>query len=167
MSDSYLDHIPSHEREKIRRRMRSPAEYERLRERVKGPEDLEREMDKNEHIAELKFSIETEAASKESLKSAIEKDLLEKGMDAMLESADISPDARASLERGKFDVTVENNPDTHADQVMILPEGKVQEKIPLKVSLSDRYALQFAIGSSGSSQSVTKRTPKRQRPKKT
>ena len=32
MSDSFLDHIPSAEREKIRQRLSSPEEYERLRE---------------------------------------------------------------------------------------------------------------------------------------
>ncbi len=31
MSDSYLDHLPSRERERIRKKMRSPEAYEALR----------------------------------------------------------------------------------------------------------------------------------------
>ena len=54
---SWLDRIPSREREKIRKRLRSPEEYERLREKVKGPEDLEREMERNAEFAEARLTL--------------------------------------------------------------------------------------------------------------
>ncbi len=46
MSD-YMDRLPTKEKERIRKKMRSPEAYERLREKVKGPEDLENEMEKS------------------------------------------------------------------------------------------------------------------------
>lgn len=146
MSDSYLDHIPSAEREKIRKRMRSPEAYEALREKVKGPEDLDREMKKNEQLAELHFALETEPAMKDKLKSSIEKDMHEKGIDRLLEDAKISPEARKALEAGRFQIAVESNKDTHHDQLMMIPEGKVQEKIPLRPAFSERYTSQLMLG---------------------
>lgn len=143
MADSWLDHIPSHEREKIRKRMRSPEAYEKLREKVKGPEDLEREMEKNEVMAELKFSLETEPALHGALKSAIEKEMTDQGIEHMLEETPIM-DHKIKLERGKFKVTVSSHPATHHDQLSVVPEGNVQEKLPLKPAVSDRYVAQFA-----------------------
>jgi len=125
---SWLDILPSSERAKIRQKLRSPEEYERLREKVKGPEDLEREMKWNEAMAELSFAIETEPTIKEALKNQIEKDLREEG-----------------VEVGDFDILVEENPETNQDQLMMVPEGNVGEKIPVKKSLSEQYVYQFQI----------------------
>ena len=75
MSDSFLDRLPSNEREKIRKRMRSPEAYERLREKVKGPEDLEKEMDRSEKLAEAHLAMESDPRLKESLKSSIEQSI--------------------------------------------------------------------------------------------
>ena len=70
MSDSWLDRIPSNERQRIREKLHlSEAEYARLREKVKGPEDLEREMDRNELLAELKFQMESEPKLAEALRA--------------------------------------------------------------------------------------------------
>ncbi|TSC58511.1 MAG: hypothetical protein Greene041619_521 [Candidatus Peregrinibacteria bacterium Greene0416_19] len=142
MSDSWLDHIPNHEREKIRKRMRSPEEYERLREKVKGPEDLEKEMDRNETMAELTFSLETEPGVHDALKAQIEKDIIDTGIERVLD-APPSMDHKLKLERGKFTVTVSAHPSTHHDQLAVMPEGKVREKLPLKPAMSDRYVSQF------------------------
>lgn len=84
MSDPYLDHLPSREREKIRKRLRSPAEYERLREKVKGPEDLEREMEKNSEFAEAKLVFETEPKAQEKAKATVREFASEKGLDSPL-----------------------------------------------------------------------------------
>lgn len=145
MSDSWLDHIPQHERERIRKRMRSPEAYAALRENVKGPEDLEREMKKNEMMAELRFGIESEPALKDALKKQVEKDLREQGAEAVLEHRP-SVETNALLESGKFQISVEAHPKTHIDQLIVVPEGNVQEKLPIKPSLSDRYVAQFAKG---------------------
>lgn len=147
MSDSFLDHIPSQEREKIRKRMRSPEAYEKLREKVKGPEDLEREMDRSEKLAELNFAMESEPTTHDAVKKQIEKDLAEQGSEALLET---SPDAdtKASLEQGKFIVQVSSHPSTHEDALVVIPEGNVQEKLPIKMQFSDRYVGQF-LGSGG------------------
>ena len=146
MADSWIDHIPSHEREKIRKRLRSPEEYERLREKVKGPEDLERELKKAEHLAELHFRLETEPQAQQSLRETIEKDLREQGMEVVLERSDLSIDAKRALEQGKFTVRVAPHPGTHEDQIVVVPEGNVQERVPIKPSLSDRYLGQFLKG---------------------
>jgi hypothetical protein len=107
MSDPWLDHIPSHEREKIRKRLRSPEEYERLRERVKGPEDLERELRHNAEFAEVKLTLETEPQAQERAKEAVKAFISEKGMDAAFDHA--SESLRNALARGNFEVTVDNS----------------------------------------------------------
>ncbi|MDD4318720.1 MAG: hypothetical protein PHW10_00105 [Candidatus Peribacteraceae bacterium] len=139
MSDSYLDHIPSKEREKIRKRMRSPEAYEKLREKVKGPEDLERELEHGEKMAEVGFALETEPRAQERLKNAVEQDLKEQGIEEILEKTP-DPETRKTLEKGKFRLAVSSHPSTHADQIMIVPEGTVQEKLPVKTTHSERYA---------------------------
>jgi len=143
MADSsFMDHLPSHEREKIRKRLRSPEEYERLREKVKGPEDLEKELHKSERLAELNFRLETEPAAKESMKAQVEKDLAEQGIEAVLD-AEPTPEAKQSLEQGKFIVQVSSHPKTHEDALVVVPEGNVQEKLPINPQLSDQYIGQF------------------------
>lgn len=139
MSD-YVDHLPSHEREKIRKKMRSPEAYERLRDKVKGPEDLENEMQKSEQLAEVHFALETHPEAREKLKSAIEKDMSEQGIEAILESDQLSPDAKMQIEAGHFTVAVSSHPSTHEDAMVVLPEGTIQEKIPVKTSFSEQYA---------------------------
>ncbi len=143
MSDSYLDHVPSQEREKIRRRMRSPEAYEKLRERVKGPEDLEREMEKNDAMAEMHFALESDHQFHEQLKSKVEGELKEKGVENVLEFSTLSPEARKSLESGKFVLRISANPKTHIDQLVAVPEGNVQEKLPVKPALSQQYLSQL------------------------
>lgn len=138
-----MDHLPSHERERIRKRMRSPEAYEALRERVKGPENLEKEMKRSEQMAELNFTLESEPQIKDRLKSQIEKDVREQGIDAVMESEKIPTDIKKIIEQGKFNVAVSSNPSTHDDALVVVPEGNVQEKIPVKVSFSDRYSAQF------------------------
>ncbi|MFH0770210.1 MAG: hypothetical protein V1926_02415 [Candidatus Peregrinibacteria bacterium] len=139
MSDSYLDHLPSHEREKILRRLRSPAEYERLREKVKGPEDLEREMVKADRLAEAFIRLESDPKLKETLRQTVEKDILEQGMENVLEKPFV----------GGFDVAIQMNPKTHEDQVVVIPEGVVQEAIPVKMTMSEQYVSQLISGGGG------------------
>lgn len=141
MSDAFLDRIPGPEREKIRKKMRSPEAYERLRESVKGPEDLEREMDRAEKLAELSFALETEPRMQEKVKTAIEKDLNEKGIDAVIDGHGQLPHGVATmLLEGKFTVAISAHPSTHEDAVALVPEGNVHEKIPLKKNIGDAYA---------------------------
>src|SRR5437870_2028194 len=103
MSDHFLDHIPAHEREKIRKRLRSPEEYERLREKVKGPEDLEREMEKNAEFAELRLHLETEPKAREKASSIVR----EAGAEAVDKSV---PEAiRNALKSGKFELLVDQS----------------------------------------------------------
>lgn len=139
MADSYLDHIPSQEREKIRKRMRSPEAYEKLRENVKGPEDLEREMEKNEKMAEVGFALETDPKFHESLKERVEQDIAEQSIEQILEKMPQHPESKKAVEQGKFKLAVAAHPTTHQDHLMVVPEGNVQEKLPIKQSLSDKY----------------------------
>ncbi len=144
MSDPYLDRLPSTEREKIRKRLRSPEAYEKLREKVKGPEDLEKEMDRSEQLAEAQFEMQTNEQSKEKMRASVEKDIREQGIEAVLESLDgLSPDAKQAMEQGKFTVSVSSHPQTHQDALVAVPEGNVQEKLPVKPTLSDKYVAQL------------------------
>ncbi len=143
MSDSYLDHVPSQEREKIRRRMRSPEAYEKLRERVKGPEDLEREMEKNDAMAEMHFALESDPHYHEALKKKVEEALKEKGVENVLEDAVVSKEAKNAIEKGNFSLSVSAHPNSHIDQLVIVPEGNVQEKLPIKPSLSQQFSSQL------------------------
>ncbi len=146
MADSWMDHIPTHEREKIRHRMRSPEAYEALRDRVKGPEDLAREMKRNEQMADLSFAIETQPNLPERLKSAVEQDVREQGIDAVLEGdQSVSPETRAAIEQGKFEVRIQRQPKAQ-DRLVIVPEGNVTDKFPIKPTLSDRYTSQLTTG---------------------
>jgi hypothetical protein len=143
MPDSYLDHLSSHEREKIRKKMRSPEAYEALRERVKGPENLEREMERSEKMAELHFALESEPHLAQHLKKHMEKDIAEQGIEAVLDKAVLPPALKKSLEQGRFILKVSSHPKTHEDALIVVPEGNVQEKIPVKTQQSERYIQQF------------------------
>jgi len=126
----FLDLLPSHERDKIREKLRSPEAYERLREKVKGPEDLERELKVSESYANLKLSLETEPEVKERLKAKIREDIAENGIENVLDG---------NLESGDFDVAVGEDEESHQEQIVVLPEGNVAEKIPVKPAFAERY----------------------------
>lgn len=142
MSDSFLDRLPSNEREKIRKRMRSPEAYEHLREKVKGPEDLEKEMDRSEKLAEAHLAMESDPRLKELLKSSIEQSISEQGIDALVDTENISAETRAAIEQGKFDVAIDTHPETNDDALVMVSEGNVQEKIPVKQSFAEKYIAQ-------------------------
>jgi hypothetical protein len=142
MSD-FMDRLPSKEKERVRKRMRSPEAYEALRERVKGPEDLEKEMQRNDRMAEVSYALESEPKTKEKLKAQIEKDIGEQGIESVLES--VSDTDRAKIEQGKFTVAISSHPSTHEDALMVVPEGNVQEKIPVKLSMSDAYVASLQL----------------------
>ena len=123
--------------------MRSPEAYEALRERVKGPEDLERETRRSEKMAELHFALESEPGIHEKLRAQIERDIAEQGIEQILESDQTSAETIKQLERGKFILKVSSHPKTHEDALVAVPEGNVQEKVPVKVQHSERYVQQF------------------------
>ena len=143
--DSWLDRLPSNERQKIRERLRSPEEYERLREKVKGPADLEREMERNERMAEFTFAIEAEPKLKKALKEQVRDDLREHGAETVVEAKALPKQARAALEAGKFSLAVKANKVTHEDQLMVIPEGAVQEALPANPTFSEQYLGQFSV----------------------
>ena len=143
MSD-FFDHLPSHVREGIRKKMRSPEAYEKLREKVKGPEDLEREMEHNDKMAELRFAIESEPEKHDRLKAQVERDVREQGIDAVIDMQKIPDGIKATIAEGKFQLTVSAHPNTHEDALSIIPEGNVQERIPVKVSFAEKYVSQLS-----------------------
>ncbi len=143
MSDSFLDNLPSGVRERIQRRLRSPIEYAALREKVKGPEDLADEMNKNEHLAEFKFALETEPELQKALRSQVERDIAELGMEQMIDTTAASSETKQLIERGQFLLAVSSHPTTQQDQLVVVLEGNVQEKIPLKPMASERYLSQL------------------------
>ena len=128
---SWLDHLPSNERSKIRKRLRSPEAYERLREKVKGPEDLEREMEKMEALAELTLSMEMTPGMKENVKESISEDLKEQGIENVLEAGDLPLESQDAILSGNFEISVESHPESQEDCLSLLPNGNVAEKIPI------------------------------------
>lgn len=142
MSDSFLDHLPSYERRRLKRMM-SPEAYERLREKVKGPADLERELKRGERMAELSFELQTDGQLRETLRSSLQQDIAAEGIDAVFDARVHDPHVRSALEKGKFSLSVSSHPVTHEDRLVAVPEGNVQEKIPVKPAFSDRYVAQF------------------------
>ncbi|MSR67915.1 hypothetical protein EXS65_03790 [Candidatus Peribacteria bacterium] len=152
MSDPYLDHLPSHEREKIRKRLRSPEEYERLREKVKGPEDLEREMEKNSEFADVKLALETEPKSQEKAKDQVQRFVREHGIDSAFEHAEDA--LKDALSKGNFDVTVDSQ--SHEPKISVkfqsqpqgsseAPSGNVSEVFTLKPVLQQQILSIFKI----------------------
>lgn len=134
---SWLDLLPSSERAKVRKRMRSPAAYEKLREGVKGPEQLENEMQKNEALAECKFALETEPIVQEKLQQQIEHDIKEAGIEHVLDVTNASAAALQAIESGSFSVAVEST-DT-ADYMVVCPEGNIAEKLPVQTAYTDKF----------------------------
>lgn len=120
----------------------SPEAYERLREKVKGPEDLAKELKRGEQLAELSFELQTDEQLRERLKGQAEKDIRVYGPEHVFD-VQLSPESKKALEQGKFLLAVASHPSTHDDQLVAVPEGNVQEKIPLKMTFSDRYVAQF------------------------
>ncbi len=144
MSDPYLDHLPSQEREKIRKRLRSPAEYERLREKVKGPEDLEREMEKNAEFAEVKLALETEPKAQEKAKNIIKEFSAEKPADSAFEKT--SDRLQDALKKGQFDIVVdEQSPEPTLAVTLDAPTGNVSEVFPLKPALQQKIMSSLKI----------------------
>lgn len=141
---TWLDLMPSSERQKLRElKKHSPEEYERLRERVKSVEQISEEMSHNEQMAELSFALSAEPGLKEALMKQVQEDLQEQGIEGVLESSNISEEDRAKLDQGAFDVRVDAHPETQQDQIVLVPEGNVQEKIPISSSLGEQYVQQF------------------------
>lgn len=144
MSDPFMDRLPSHEREKVRKRLRSPEEYERLREKVKGPEDLEREMEKNAEFAEARLTLESEPKAQEKAKDIVKAFIAEKGIESALDGK-VSPEA---VTKGLFTVTVidkgkgehklgikmKNAPKQGSDA----PSGNISEVLSLKPTLQQQ-----------------------------
>lgn len=139
MSDSFLDSLPSLERQKIRKRMRSEAEYERLRESVKGPEDLERELGRSERMAEAHFALE----SQPHLRGVLKRDLehaMEQGIDAVKEQgAAVSAELLGALREGNFRMEIGPHPTEHHDTLLAVSEGNVQETLAIHPSLANQW----------------------------
>ncbi len=140
MSDSFLDRLAGPEKQRIIKRLRSPEAYERLREKVKGPEDLEQELDRAEKVAELHFALESDTGTYEKMKSFVERSLKEEGIDALIEKPDeLSDDARDALKEGRFTLTISSD-----ETLTLLPEGNVNETIPVKMSLLESCVSQLS-----------------------
>lgn len=144
--NSWLDMLPSSERQKIREKYKmSAAAYEKLREKVKGPEEMQQELNHNELMAQLRFDLETEPGMKDALKQQIENDMEQGGIEAVLKNPDLPSELRQQLERGEFEVTVESPTESEPDQIVLAPEGNVSEKFPISSSLSDSYLSQLQV----------------------
>ena len=137
---SWLDRIPSRERMRLRSRpRRSPEEYAREREAKLG-ETVERASEQAEFergLAELSFALETEPRVQEALVKQVQEDMKAQRIDALIDDGQLSDAARAALMQGAMTVSVSG------DQVMLVPEGNVQEALPLKKKVADQYVRQF------------------------
>jgi hypothetical protein len=144
MSDGWLDKLPGTAKQKKRAKYKmSAAAYEKLRKKVVGPEKAKQEMQMNESMAQLKFGLETEPELKKALKSQIEKDIQEQGIEAVLALSEVPADLKQQLESGGFDISIDSPSDEASDQLVLTPEGNVGEKIPMKKSLMESYLSQM------------------------
>lgn len=137
---SWLDSLPTNERQRIKEKYKlSESAYEKLRQKVKGPEDMEREMEQNHVLAELKFGLETEPVMKQALQRQIENDIAEHGIENVLELNDLSSEIRSLIEKGKFEVTVDESLNYAHDQIVVCLEGNVSDKVPVKTRFAEAY----------------------------
>ncbi|MFH0851594.1 MAG: hypothetical protein V1876_02490 [Candidatus Peregrinibacteria bacterium] len=144
MSDSWLDRIPTAERQRLKERFHlSEAQYEKLREKVKGPEDLAEEMKRNELLAELKFAMDAEPVLAQALRKQVQEDLRLHGLPSVVESLHLSNGIKKAMEQGRFTITVQPNATSHVDQLVVVPEGKVAEALPIAQKFSEQYLGQF------------------------
>ena len=147
MSDSWLDMLPSSERQKVRERYKmSAGAYEKWREKVRerGPEYIEKEQMWNEAMAQLKFALESEPHMKQALKQQLEKDLAEQGIEAVLQDPNLPEDLKNLIEQGQFDITVDSPQEDEHDTLVVVPEGNVSEKLPVTFQLTESYVSQLA-----------------------
>ncbi|MEI8229979.1 MAG: hypothetical protein WCG83_02465 [Candidatus Peregrinibacteria bacterium] len=142
---SWLDNFSSPEIRRFKERFHmSEANYEKIREKVKGPEDLEKELAHNALLAELKFALDSEPAMKKALQDRVKEDIKESGLDAVLDdTSELTTDAKIAVVSGKFVLTISANATTHEDQIMVMPEGNVTDKLPVKPAFSEQYLSQF------------------------
>lgn len=144
MSDSWLDRIPTNERQRLREKLHlSDAEYARLREKVRGPEDLKREMEQNELLAELRLGMELEPKLAEALRAQVQEDIREHGMSAVLEAPSLSVDQEQAFTKGDFTLSILPDRASNVDQIVLVPEGKVAEAVPVSQQFSEQYLGQF------------------------
>ncbi|MBI3336990.1 hypothetical protein HYZ98_05525 [Candidatus Peregrinibacteria bacterium] len=137
---SWLDRIPSSERMRLRSRpKRSPEAYASEREEKLGEtmEKASEQADFERGLAELSFALETEPRVREALAKQVQEDMKEKGIDELIDDGKLSDAARAALTQGKITVSATG------DQLMIAPEGNVQEALPIKQKIADQYIGQF------------------------
>jgi len=146
---SWLDQLPSQEREKIRKRLRSPEEYERLREKVKGPEDLEREMEQNAEFAEVQLMLESEKGAQEKAKKTVQNFVQEQGIETFIEGLSLS--AEENIREGNFKVIVTEKDHQPTLAIKIVgagesaPSGNVSEVYPLKPALQKQVLATFTL----------------------
>jgi hypothetical protein len=119
--------------------MMSPEAYERLRENVKGPEDLEREMQRSAEYAELQFDLQADLKLREHVRDMVQQHVKVSGIEATFLAERIPPEVKTAIEHGKFSVAVSSHAH-QPDQLVAVPEGNIQERIPLTTALSDRIA---------------------------
>jgi hypothetical protein len=81
--------------------------------------------------------LESDPQHQETAKNIL-KDVFEKDPESAIDAESLSTETKKLLESGGYKLTVSSHPKTHHDVVMVLPEGKVQEKLPLKPSFSDQ-----------------------------
>ena len=143
---SWLDILPSHERQKLREKLRSPKEYAKSRESIPNLQEIDEQVERAKALAELKLALELEPRLEEELRKNIERDLQEQGSEALLQSA---PENISFLQEENFHIDIVEDPNTKQDTIALLPEGNPGEKVPLKPAISDRYAMEFLQGMQG------------------
>lgn len=153
MSDSFLDHVPSHERSKWERlKERSPAEY--LKERKKYQEGLrerQRLSEKGSDFADFNFAFESEPKFRDDVKEKV-KEGLQKGIDHVIDGK-VDAKTRHALESGHFDVSIDRT--QSVPKLTVKPrstgekpnaaEGNIAEALPLKPAFQDKIIAALKI----------------------
>jgi len=141
MSDSNLEYLSGREREKrLKKRMRSSKEYaEERKERVGDQvEKVAEDQERNREISELLiFLREHEEELKEKLGNDLE------NVTGMMQNYDARQwsEMQQAFGEGKFDLSIDATSEgkTQISVGIDLPEGTVQEKIPLTPSKQKEF----------------------------
>ncbi|MEK7137513.1 MAG: hypothetical protein AAB853_04490 [Patescibacteria group bacterium] len=139
MDPSWIDILPSLERQKIRERpKRTREEYAEGREKVrKQHERIREDREKNERTAEVLLYIET---YEETLKEKLAAEKLE-NVAGMLQNYDAKQwgQMQKAFSQHQFDLSVatDNSGEPHISMTIDLPEGNAKETLPLAPKLQE------------------------------
>lgn len=126
---AFFDILPGSPSRRRRRRLRSPFEYARSRESIPTVESISNTAEHNERVADIGLQLELEPTIQEELQKSVQEIFSKEGPSMFNQDASA---IHASIESGNFAVTIDTT--GTQNEIIVSPEGNVQEKISLSKS---------------------------------